>query len=159
MGVGLRARQGGRFLRAVCDVPTLHVHLDESGDLNFSPTGTKHLVFAATWTYDPRPLADELTALRFQLLKNGEDLQVFHAANDRQQYRDAFVSIVRANTQWSYAALVVEKSKVNPTIRAHHQFYPPFATMLLKFVLRGCVLRNTDCVLVFTDQIPLKRRR
>ena len=140
-------------------MPTLHVHLDESGNLSFTPNGTKHFVFAAAWTYDPRPLADELTALRFRLLKNGVDVHTFHAAVDQQRNRDAVVAAARANQQWSYAALVVEKPKINPAIRAAHQFYPQFATMLLRFVLRGSVRTGTDCVLVFTDQLPMKRRR
>ena len=72
-------------------MPTLHVHLDESGNLSFTPNGTKHFIFAAAWTYDPRPLADELTALRFRLLKSGVDVHTFHAAEDQQRNRDAVV--------------------------------------------------------------------
>jgi hypothetical protein len=44
---------------------------DESGNLTFKPTGSKYYVFTAAWTYDPAPLANDLTGLRFALLKQG----------------------------------------------------------------------------------------
>ena len=59
---------------------TLHIHLDESGDLNFSPNGTRYFIFGCAWTYEPAPLANELNALRFTMVKegHGERLSGFH---------------------------------------------------------------------------------
>ena len=65
-------------------MPTLHVHLDESGNLTFKPTGSQYYVFTAAWTYDAAPLGSEITALRFALLKRGHDLHRFHATEDKQ---------------------------------------------------------------------------
>ncbi|MGH7567789.1 MAG: hypothetical protein ACREL9_02290, partial [Gemmatimonadales bacterium] len=73
-------------------MPTLHVHLDESGDLTFKPAGTRFYVFTAAWTYDPAPLAGALSALRFSLLKQGHDLHRFHATADKQVNRNAVVA-------------------------------------------------------------------
>ena len=66
---------------------TLYVHLDESGNLGFNVKATRHYVFAVAWTYDPASLAAELTEIRFALLKNGHNISVFHAAEEKQIYR------------------------------------------------------------------------
>lgn len=140
-------------------MPTLHVHLDESGDLNFSARGTKYYIFAAAWTYDPAPLALDLTALRFSLLKQGRDIQAFHAAEDKQAHRDAVVSLLAGHDAWQYAAIVVEKAKVYPPLREPHRFYPRFASMVLRFIFRGHVEAGTGTVLIFTDALPIRKER
>lgn len=140
-------------------MPTLHAHLDESGDLSFTPRGSRYYVFTVAWTYDPQPLALDLIALRFSYLKFGTDLNRFHACEDQQRVRDAVVGKLVAQRGWSFASIVVEKNKVNPTIRDEDRFYPQFATMVLRFVLKGCVRRGTDQVLIFTDELPVKKKR
>ena len=140
-------------------MPTIHVSLDESGDFNFSPSGSKYYVFATSWTYEPAPLARALTDLRFSLLKQGQNIQAFHATEDKQQHRDEVVTVLRAHLNWRFAAIVVEKAKVNPTIRDPSHFYPKFAFMLLTFVFRGCLRPGTNDALIFTDALPLKARR
>ena len=54
---GSAARLGGEVTFLAGIVATLHIALDEAGNLNFSPRGSKYYVFAAAWTYDPAPLA------------------------------------------------------------------------------------------------------
>ncbi len=149
----------GRGVRPHRSVPTLHAHLDESGDLNFTPSGSKYYIFTVAWTYDPSPLAQDLTALRFSYLKFGTDLNRFHASEDQQAVRDAVVNKLMSRAGWNFASIVVEKNKVNPTIREQHRFYPQFATMVLRFVLRGCIRPQTDQVLIFTDELPVKAKR
>ncbi len=140
-------------------MPTLHVHMDESGDLNFAPKGSRHYVFAASWTYEPAPLANALTDLRYTLLRAGHDLPAFHATSDRQGNRDAVVELLRRHEPWRFAGLIVEKCKVNPVLYEPSRFYPTFASMLFKFVFRGCMARGTDRVLIYTDTLPVKRNR
>ena len=137
-------------------MPTLHAHLDESGDLNFTPRGSHYYTFAVAWTYNPSLLAQDLTGLRFGYLKTGIDLHRFHATEDQQRVRDAVIARLVMRHDWWYAAIVIQKRKVNPSIREPEQFYPKFATMVLRFVLKGCLRRDTDQVLVFTDEIPVK---
>jgi hypothetical protein len=138
---------------------TLHVHLDESGDFHFTPRGSKWYVFAVAWTYVPAPLANELTALRFGLVKAGEDLDAFHACEDAQNTRNLVVSAMARYNTWNFASLVIEKRKVNPSVRDEHDFYPKFASMLLRFVFRGRVRRGTSRVLVYTDTLPMTKHR
>ncbi len=140
-------------------MPTLHVHLDESGNLVFATTGTRYYVFAAAWTHDPAPLAHDLTRLRFSLLKQGHNLPAFHATTDRQVNRDAVVQVLADHANWHFAAVVVEKAKVNPVIREPHHFYPKFASSVLKFIFRHHLAPGTSAVLIFTDTLPVAKHR
>ncbi len=140
-------------------MPTLHVHLDESGNLTFNPAGSRYYVFTATWTYDPAPLASDLTALRFALLKQGHDLHRFHATEDKQANRDAVVRILARHAGWQFAAVVIEKAKVYPDLRAPHRFYPQFASSVLKYIFHRHVTAGTGTVLVCTDTLPVQERR
>ncbi len=135
-------------------VPTLHIHLDESGDLYFTPKGKKFYIFAAAWTFDPSQLANQLINLRVALLKDGHDLPKFHATTDKQVNRNAVTSLLAAQNRWHWVAIVIEKSKVHPSIREPHQFYPQFLAMPLKFILKGR-LRDASKVIIYTDTIPV----
>jgi len=141
------------------ETSTLHVSLDESGDFTFSARGSKYFVFAVAWTYDPEPLAKALNGLRFSLNKLGHGLEAFHATEDKQANRDAVVRHLAADANWKFAAAVIEKSKVNPSIRDELRFYPKFASTVLKFVLRGCVEVGTSRVIVYTDRLPVQKKK
>jgi hypothetical protein len=140
-------------------VATLHVHLDEAGNFKFAPTGSRYFIFTITWTFDPEPLARALTALRFGLIKSGENLQTFHATTDRQAHRDQVIDVMTANRNWKYASLVIEKRKVNPSLRQPGRFYSEFASRALKFVSKGVVTRDTARVLFYTDRIPIQEKK
>lgn len=140
---------------------TLHIHLDESGDFNFSAAGSKYYIFSCAWTYDPAPMEYELTALRFSLVKQGygERLSGFHACEDAQPRREKVLEILARYTNWNFASIVITKRRVNPVLYEPETFYPKFAAMLLKFVLRGRVKPGTQAVLIYTDTLPFTGKR
>jgi len=138
---------------------TLHIAIDEAGNFAFSPKGSRVHVFGVAWTFDPEPLATEITRLRFSLLKRGIDLQAFHASTDEQKNRNAFVQAIATIGKWKFAGLVVEKAKVNPSIRRPEAFYPRFLCSLLSFVFRGSISANASRLAIFTDTLPLERNR
>lgn len=140
-------------------MPTLHFHVDESGSFNFGSGGTDHFVFAAAWTYNPEKLASNLQELRYDLLRQGEDVQRFHAANDKRWQRDRVVETMAAYRRWKFAAVVIQKDRVYEQFRNRVKFYPKFLPSVLKFVFRGRIRRGTDRVLVYTDELPIKRKR
>ena len=140
-------------------MPTLHVHLDESGDFNFSSSGSRFYTFAIAWTFEPAALAQAVTSLRFSLIKTGRDIESFHAAEDRQHHRNLFVQTILGFNDWRFAALVVEKAKVNPSIRAPEQFYPKFLASMLRFIFRGSIRESASSLIAFTDTLPINRNR
>lgn len=135
---------------------TLHVFVDESGDLHFTPSASRFLILASAWTYDPRPLADHLTSLRVSLLKKGHDVEYFHAVDDHKKNRPDVVSIMSAHREWWFVAKVIEKPKVSPEWYHPSAFYPHFLPSLLRFIIRGRMKRDTDMILIYTDWLPGK---
>jgi len=63
------------------------------------------------------------------------------------------------HSSWKFAAILVEKKRVNPSIADPLDFYPKFASMVLRFIFRGNVLRGTPCVLVYTDSLPFEKHK
>lgn len=140
---------------------TLHIHVDESGDLNFKANGSRFYIFTAAWTYHPLPLASSLENLRFSLIKDGRGsrLSKFHACEDQQAHRNAVVDLILSEKRWWFASIVIEKRKINPTIRTPEIFYPRFLSVILRFVFRGNMKESTSKVLVYTDSLPLKSNK
>ena len=64
-----------------------------------------------------------------------------------------------AHTGWKYASIVIEKRKVNPSIRQPSRFYAKFAAMVLRFVSKGCLTKDTTRVLFFTDRMPIQEKK
>ncbi len=139
-------------------MPTLHIHFDESGDWNWHPRGSKYFIIAATWTLDPRPLALKLTTLRYNLIKQGLSIEGFHAAPDKQATRDAVTATMLSDNSWHFGAVVMEKRKVNPSLRPPQRFYPKVAGTLLKFILSGSRAASASHVLIYTDTLPMNTR-
>lgn len=139
---------------------TLHIHLDESGDLVFSPNGTRFYVFAAVWTYDPAPLASDLVALRFRLLKQGLNIERFHATDDHPATRDSVIQRLVHYPAWRFAAIVIEKRKVPPGDQEPRwRFYSRFACVPVRFILRSPVRAKANKVLIYTDRLPQEVHR
>ena len=145
-------------------MPTLHVHVDESGNFDFSLAGSHYYIFTAAWTYNPSPLANDLTRLRFGLIKaghftGGQDLDCFHAADDPAPRRDAVINTLLSQTGWNFASIVVDKPRVNPVLYDAFKFYPKFLSMVLRFVFKGRLIMGTSQVLVYTDTLPFPKKQ
>jgi Protein of unknown function (DUF3800) len=140
---------------------TLHVHVDESGEFNFSPTGSRYYIFTTVWTYDPVPLSAELTNLRYSIIKAGQgpNLSAFHACDDPEPRRELVIAAMLKHSQWNFASLVIQKNKVNPSVRDPDTFYPKFLAMLLRFVFRGRIHPRTGKVIIYTDTLPFPGKK
>ncbi|HEX2482903.1 MAG TPA: hypothetical protein VHQ69_13580 [Methylomirabilota bacterium] len=92
-------------------------------------------------------------------MKQGPDLDRFHATTDKQVNRNAVVRVLSTRENWRLAAVVIEKSKVYPEFGEPHHFYPQFAGSVLKYVFHRHVADGTDSILVLTDTLPVQRFR
>lgn len=143
---------------------TLHVHIDESGDLSFSPRGSRYYVFAVVWTYDPLPLALSLQQLRVTMLKEGwkegSKLEKFHGSDDNYQTRERVIRAMLKFSNWKFSAAVVQKNKVHPKeCESLGSFYSRFATVPLRLLFRGPVMNQADNLLIYTDRFPQQCHR
>lgn len=138
----------------------LYIFLDEAGNLDFSPTGTKFFLLGALTKERPFHAYKELTELKYDLAELGLDLEYFHAAEDNQATRNRVFDIVRSNLGGvRLDALVVEKCKTGPAMRVEEQFYPRMLGYLLRYILGQHDLSLYKEVIVFTDTLPVQKRR
>lgn len=144
----------------------LFVFIDESGNFDFSKSGTKFYVFAAVITDDPTAETSTMTRAHFDIL-SGEllpDLDhdyldtklctQFHASEDKQAVRDVICSIVAGmdTNAITANAVVVQKNKTIPALREPKRFYSKFLGSLLAYVFkvhpysRLCIFVNGSAV-------------
>lgn len=136
----------------------VYLFFDESGDLHFAPGGSKYYFFGVLTTRDPGSLTAPLTALRYELLAGGVEIERFHAAEDRQAVRDRVFPILVADHSFEFDVTVIEKAKTNPVLHEAVRFYPQFASYLLKYVFARYADPKEPIVIV-TDTLPIEKKR
>jgi hypothetical protein len=137
-----------------------YLFLDEGGDLNFSPSGTKYFTLTSVMMFRPFPIDAALTELRFDLLETGLDIEYFHAAEDRQATRDkVFGAIQSALDSLRVDSVIVEKRKTGPALREDNRFYPEMMGYLLRYVISKTKLSGVSQIIAITDRIPINRKR
>jgi hypothetical protein len=138
----------------------LYIFLDEAGNLDFSPGGTRYFILSSVTKERPFLAYKELAELKYDLVELGANLEYFHAAEDNQATRNRVFDIIRRNLGGIRVdALIVEKCKTGEALRAEERFYPEMLGYLLRYVTEGHDLRQFTEVIVFTDRIPVQRKR
>lgn len=141
------------FVLELASVRTLYIYLDESGNFDFSPCGTKHFVLCAMTTFEPvsnhRPLLD----LKYELLNQDKDVECFHASEDEQLVRNRVFESIKKMNDLSFHFIYAEKSKANPAIREPSRFYATVGKPLLNYCLSGGRAKNADKVIVIIDRV------
>ena len=137
-----------------------YILLDEAGNLDFSPSGTKYFQLAAMTKERPFFAGKELSELKYDLLEEGTALERFHASEDRQKVRNQVFEIIARHLDGVRVdSLIVEKSKTMPSVRETARFYPEMLGYLLRFILEQHDLSQFAEVLVFTDRLPIGKQR
>jgi Protein of unknown function (DUF3800) len=131
---------------------TLFLFLDESGNLDFSPSGTRYWSLTAFCTFHPSKGKEAFLDLLYSLADQGVAQEHFHATEDKQAVRDqVFERIGALRDGHEIHCVVAEKSKANPSlynktierkgktvqIKDESPFYGTVCKTLLSFVL-GC---------------------
>ena len=131
---------------------------DESGNLDFSPNGSRYYFFGLLTTRDPAPLSVALTRLRYELLAEGLELENFHAAEDTQSVRGRVFQRITEVGGFELDVLVADKRRFRPELHDALEFYSCLANVLLDAVLRRHA-QGSDRLVVVTDRLPLQRHR
>jgi hypothetical protein len=138
----------------------LYVFLDEAGNLDFSRNGTRYFVLAGVVKERPFQAYKELTELKYDLVERGMALEYFHAAEDNQATRTRVFDIIEKNlSDAAVDSIIVEKQKVGAALHADEHFYPRVLGTLLRDILRHYSLEEFAEVIVFTDSLPVSRKR
>jgi len=138
----------------------LYLFLDEAGNLDFSPNGTRYFALGCATKERPFRAYQELTELKYDVIEEGVDLEYFHAAEDRQATRNRVFGIIHKHLDGVRVdVLLVEKRKTAPAMQTEEQFYPHVLSQLITKVLAQHRLVDFAEVIVFTDRIPVLRKR
>ena len=147
-------------MSSATDARYLYVFLDEAGDFNFSPTGTKFFTLTTTCRTRPFTWDSPLLSLKYDLIETGLDIEYFHAAEDRQAVRDRVFGVIgQSIAEMRLDSLIVEKRKTGSALQVAEKFYPKMIGYLLKYVLHPRNCAAFDEVIVITDNIPISRKR
>lgn len=133
--------------------------LDEAGNLDFSPKGTKFYVFTCISTDNVSELMWPLHDMKHELIKNGHDIEYFHASEDRQSVRDKVFAVLNSAKGYAIDSLIVEKAKTHPSLQDIKSFYPRMYQYLLKYIFKRAVRQNITQYVIFTDAIPVEKNR
>ena len=138
----------------------VYVFLDESGNLDFSPSGTRFFVLTSVSMRRPFHVNSELDEYKYDCIEYGLEQQYFHCSEDSSHVRSRVFRIIGSHLEnMEIHSLIVEKSKTNPVLRVETRFYPRMLGHLLQYVLKSRFHQNADEVVVITDTLPLKKQR
>lgn len=138
----------------------LYIFLDEAGNLDFSPSGTKYFLLTSITKERPFLAYKEMTELKYDLVEQGLDIEYFHASEDSPIIRKKmFEIIVDKLNDIRIDSLIIEKRKTGPALCGEERFYPEMLGYLLKYILKGYNLSLYSEVIVFTDRIPINKKR
>ena len=160
MGHCLRAQPGRSHFTWIPLVAYLYVFVDESGNDDFSPTGTQFWVLTSVVTEDITQGVLELYNLKHRLIDLGTDIEYFHASEDRQVVRDEVFGVIKELSNLRVDTLVVRKNKVGPSVRKPDRFYPEMVEHLLQYPFdpRGVDVHN-EKVFFFFDRVASTAKR
>ncbi len=131
---------------------TLFVFLDESAEYTYHAKSTKYLVYTGVVTAIPTLFTLELATLRYQLHAQGESIECFHAAPDKQTVRDEVFKIITSSTDFTIHSMIVRKNRVNPSLYKYGIYSIAYRTLLKYLVGSGRVQK----VRIIVDTPPDK---
>ena len=147
---------------------TLYLFIDEAGNFDFSPKGTKYFVLTCMSTFRPVEERDKLLTLRYEILTDGIDQEFFHATEDMQLVRDkVFEVITTLQDDIEVHTVIAQKNKANPVLyREEYEkkgkkvvrnvgadFYHRVCKTLLQYVFRRSNFKGTDKIIVVLGSI------
>ena len=138
----------------------LYVFLDEGGNFDFSAGGTPYFLLTSIVKERPFAAYQDMTELKYDLIETGANIEYFHAAEDAQATRNRVFDIIERRLEGvRIDSLIIEKRKTGPALQHPEKFYPKMLGYLLRHVLERHHLDRYREVLVFTDRIPVAKKR
>ena len=137
-----------------------YVFLDESGDLGFSPKGTRFFSFCGVTMLRPFTLYEQLDSHKHDLIESGNDIESFHYAHDKRSIRKGVLEVLSRNlNQLGIYSLIVEKRKTERALQKVEDFYPEMLGCLLQDIFQSFLFNRIRGIVVITDTIPVGKNR
>ena len=143
----------------IANSETLYIFIDESGNFDFSPSGTKYFVLTAFATFSPVEERDMLLRLKYDLLSSGINQEYFHATEDKQIIRDKVYAFLEdMQSKYEIHSVIARKNKTNPSLYDEQFFYELICKTLLRYIFQG-KLRRVDNIVVVLGSLFTRRKQ
>ncbi len=138
----------------------LFVYVDEAGNFDFSAGGTRYFVVSCLVVSPPFSCHHALLDAKYEFLRQGFNLEYFHASENKQIVRDAVFSALAPHLEsLGVYSIILQKNKAHPRLHDPRRFYPLAVGWLMKHALPRSLNDATRSLVVVTDSIPLSKRR
>lgn len=147
---------------------TLYLFVDESGNFDFSPNGTKYFVLSCLCTFSPVQERGKIIGLRYSVLKEGVNQEFFHATEDTQNIRDRVFDIIKnLKDDFEVHSVIAQKNKANPTLYKEEyqkkgktihrivgaEFYQRVCRTLLQYIFNRPKIQHVDRIIIVLGAI------
>jgi len=144
-------------------LPTLYIFLDEGGNFDFSPSGSKYFTLTCVSLYRPFTLHTDLDTYKYDLIEHRITpriaMEYFHCAEDNSYVRGKVFSMLAASVPHNAVdSVVVEKRKTGPALQPPEKFYPKMLGYLLRYAVEKAS-HGVGEVVVITDSLPVAKKR
>ena len=138
---------------------SLFIFVDESGNFDFSHTGTRHFVMAGVAALAPIESAATIQALKYQLLAEGHDQSEFHATQDRQEVRNRVFSAISGLANIRSHVIFGDKHLAAPALQSDTSLHALFGRSLVSHVIGTYASADFRQVVVLFDQAFSKKKQ
>lgn len=147
---------------------TVYIFVDEAGDMDFSPKGSKHYMFNFLVKKRPFNLHEYIATYRYSLLErnldplNGKrlDIESFHAHNDNKYIKNELFNIISTFDENSVKlySYILEKPKVAPEKRKEKdKFYINNLNHAIQKLLDKIGIKSN--IIIITDNLPVHKNK
>src|SRR3989344_5832666 len=137
---------------------TLFIYIDESGNFDFSPTGTKHFALTAFSTFYPAKPSQAFFNLKCKLLAQGVDIEYFHATEDKQAVRNQVFKLV-SNLKTSKAfSVIIKKASLAKNLKEPDATYQYACLKLLDKIFSKYSALSFENVVIIMGSVFSKRK-
>lgn len=138
---------------------SLFLFIDESGNFDFSDSGTRHFVMACVAALAPLESAGNLNSLKYDLLSEGYDISSFHATEDRQFVRDRVFPLIDGLRNIRAHIIYGDKHFAAPPLHSAENLYALFGKAIMKFVVLAFGKDKYHQIVVIFDQSLTKKKQ
>ncbi len=137
----------------------LYMYIDESGNLDFGPNGSRFFILTCMVARRPFDLAAGMTSLKHDCMEGkGFTGEKFHACEDMDAVRQEVVGLMSSGSGVAAYSVYIEKEAVDPAFRtANHLYSSAFESIVSEvYEHEG---GNARLVIVITDLLPQDAKR
>lgn len=131
---------------------TLFIFIDESGNFDFSASGTRHFVMVGVVSPDPIQASLGMQELKYQILSTGHDFAAFHASQDQPWVRHEALRAISKLQELQVHVISGEKRSLPKSMQHGWKMHGLFAEKLIRLADRSFSTGSHKRVIVVLDQ-------